>query len=165
VLSALFDNQGHPRAAVIGVPGLRKKIRKIFGKRLDAGFFDCVRSILEWRTAIEVTQTMAWEFRNGKEYYYRTRRTARGGFERIYFGCDEVAHLAAAEDALRQAQRESERAAWLDLTNRLQIVDQALQDLGKAVGLITTAALRQGGYYQHDRGEWRRRGYPRRCPG
>jgi hypothetical protein len=136
------------------------------GKGLDAGFFDCVRSNLKWRSAMEVNHTMGWDLRDGgRKYYYRTRRLSKFKFERIYVGCDEVAHLAAAEDALRQAQRESERAAWLDLTGRLQIVDQTVQDLGNAVGLITAAALQQRGYYRHDRGEYRRRGNHQRCPG
>jgi hypothetical protein len=65
--------------------------------------------------------------------------------------------LSAAEDAERQAQRQVEAEAWRQERAALDALDQQIDawwDMGTVLLKVT---LYTEGYYQHDRGEWRKR--------
>ena len=109
---------------------------------------------------------MGWERRKGGsgQYYTRSRRV-HGRVRREYFGCGDVAQLAAETDAtLREA-----RAARRQLRAERQREERTRHDemyaaiLGPldALDAMCRMAMRReleaAGYHQHDRGEWRKR--------
>jgi hypothetical protein len=53
---------------------------------------------------------MAWEQRGSQTYYYRSVRR-NGHVTKAYVGTGLLTALSAAEDAVRQAQRQAEAAA------------------------------------------------------
>jgi hypothetical protein len=102
---------------------------------------------------------MAWERRGrGRRYYTRSTRHA-GKVVREYVGRGAAGELAAAEDALRRAQRQAERAAWLEGLARLD-GPAGLAEFNRACELLTSAALLADDCYRHY-GTWRRRGRER----
>jgi len=101
---------------------------------------------------------MGWERRpRGGSYYTRSRKVG-GRVVREYVGGGLIGELAAAQDAEARAERETERAAWQAERERYAALDGALANLDAATDAATRAALAGAGYYQHHRGEWRRRG-------
>jgi hypothetical protein len=99
---------------------------------------------------------MSWEGRKGcRGRFYTRDRSINGVRVRQYVGTGPVAEKAAAEDLARRQQREARRA------------DRALYDgavdrhkeFGSQVAFLTQAALYSIGFYRHERGAWRRRGY------
>ena len=101
---------------------------------------------------------MGWERRPcGGPYYTRSRKVG-GRVVREYVGGGLIGEMAAAQDAEAQAKRETERAAWQAEQERYAALDGALTEFDTATDLVLRAALIGAGYYQHHRGEWRRRG-------
>jgi hypothetical protein len=98
-----------------------------------------------------------WEQRGAKRYYYRNLRR-RGAPRRQYVGRGDspTAELVAAADALRRVQRAIERRERHAEQARFQEADRPLQQLCAGTDVLTRAALVAAGYYQHDRGAWRR---------
>jgi len=97
---------------------------------------------------------MAWETRNGGGRYYTRSKRVGGRVVREYVGTGPAAELAAEADAARRAQREQERRAWNRAKKEIEASEDALERLREAVrGLLV-----DGGFYRHNRGEWRRRG-------
>jgi len=95
---------------------------------------------------------MAWEKRAGQYFYYRSRKK-QGRVVREYLGRGARAVKAAAEDTERQAVRNEERIerkAWEALDSQVATLDQLMT-------LLSQTLLVDGGWYRHNRGEWRRR--------
>lgn len=96
---------------------------------------------------------MGWQTRrNGKTYYYRSRRVD-GRVVSDYVGSGATAEHVAADTAQRRARRAADRA------QREQLA-AITRDLAEAKRLATTAvasALEAAGFHQHHRGEWRKR--------
>jgi hypothetical protein len=95
---------------------------------------------------------MAWESRQGKRYYYRSRRVGQR-IERDFLGNGSEAHLAAARIELRRWQRQARRAQQEAWAGAGQVLDQ----LSEGTDLLTRAALLAAGYHQHHHWKWRKR--------
>ena len=100
-----------------------------------------------------------WDVRGEHRYYYR-HRFIDGRTVRVYVGTGPEAEDAAAEDVRRRAERKARRQAERAEEARLRAADAPVTGLEEMVRLLTAAALTATGFYQHDRGEWRRRGTP-----
>ena len=97
---------------------------------------------------------MAWELRNGKRVYYRSRRKGKQ-VERDYFGEGDRARLAAAldDEKRRQERQESEtiaalRQQWLDgckPLDQLTAGTQALVHATLVAAAIKTRSRKGGG--------------------
>ena len=101
---------------------------------------------------------MAWEKRKrGTRYYTRTRRVS-GVYIREYVGCGVAGELAATLDAMEREQRaEAKRQRKAD-DEALRALDGMLAGLHDTCDVVAKGTLASAGYYQHDHGEWRRRG-------
>ncbi len=95
---------------------------------------------------------MGWEFRAGGGPYYIRRTKQNGQVVRTYFGKGLEAERAAAEDALKQAEKKARKAE----RKQLEALDMQGVELEKLVRLLVDAALVAQGYYQHHR-QWRKR--------
>ena len=106
---------------------------------------------------------MAWEVRrNGRRYYYRSRRV-HGRVVREYYGCGPVAEAIAAIDEARRAERQAERAVREAQRAADAELDAAAEELHELGALFAEAVMLAAGYHRHDRGSWRRRsGQPKR---
>ena len=104
----------------------------------------------------EKCSTMAWEQRGPQTYYYRSVRR-NGHVTKEYVGTGPLAALYAAEDAERQAQRQAEAEAWRQERAALDALDRQIDAWWDASTVLLKATLYIEGYYQHDRGEWRKR--------
>jgi hypothetical protein len=99
---------------------------------------------------------MAWERRGTHLYYYRgTRR--HGGVTKEYLGTGPCADLCAAEDAVWQAQRRAAAETWRQEQAVFKALDSQITTWWYAGTTAIKATLYAAGYYQHDRGEWRKR--------
>ena len=95
---------------------------------------------------------MGWEFRAGGGPYYVRRRKVNGQEVREYFGKGLEAEQAAAEDAMKQAEKKARKAEL----EQLKSLDMQGVELEKLVRLLMDAALVAQGYYQHHR-QWRKK--------
>ena len=100
---------------------------------------------------------MAWQKWNGIKRYYTRKRTVEGKVVVEYVGCGPKGQQAAAEDAQRRLEEKARSRAVHDEKARLKALEAPLLELSPMVDLMTHATLVAAGYYQHDRGEWRRR--------
>jgi hypothetical protein len=95
---------------------------------------------------------MAWERRGRQRFYYRSKKQ-NGRVVREYIGRGARATQAAAEDAARHAVRQQarlEQQTW-------EALDAQVASLDTLMTLLSHSALLDAGYYQHHRGEWRKR--------
>ena len=95
---------------------------------------------------------MAWEKRGRQHFYYRSRKD-KGRVVREYLGRGPRAIRAAAEDRARQAVRNEarrEKQAW-------EALDVHLTQLDTLITLLSHSTVVDAGFYQHHRGEWRKR--------
>ena len=99
---------------------------------------------------------MAWEQRGTHTYYYRSVRR-NGHVTKEYLGTGPLAALYAAEKAELQAQRQAEAEAWRQERAALDALDRQIDAWWNAGSVLLKATLYAEGYYQHDRGEWRKR--------
>jgi hypothetical protein len=108
------------------------------------------------RNGERVTQ-VPWEQRGNRRYYYRNLRR-QGKQRRQYVGTGDnpTVELMAAADALRRVQQAIERRERLAEQAHFHEAESPLQRLCAGTDLLTRAALVVAGYYQHDRGAWRR---------
>src|SRR3954453_3031151 len=87
-----------------------------------------------------------------------SRSVREGGrVRRVFFGKGPVAQMAALLDDERRCQRQARARAWRAEQPRWEAAaarQRALDDLGE---MLARAALLAAGFYQHDRGAWRRR--------
>ena len=95
---------------------------------------------------------MGWEYRAGGGPYYVRRRKVNRKDVRTYFGKGLNAERAAAEDALKQAEKNARKAEL----EQLKALDMQGVELEKLVRLLMNAALVAQGYYQYHR-QWRKR--------
>jgi hypothetical protein len=102
--------------------------------------------------------TMGWEARGcgGRLYYFRYQKV-NGRVTRQYIGTGAVAELAAAADALRQADRRAAMEARRAEVASWQAALAPLLELGHVADLLARAALLGAGYRQHARSSWRMR--------
>jgi hypothetical protein len=99
---------------------------------------------------------MAWAWRGNHRYYYRSVR-AGGQVTKEYVGTGPLAELCAAIDAEQRAEREAKRDAWRQERAKMDAIDSQLGAWWDASTMILKAVLYSEGFYQHDRGEWRKR--------
>ena len=104
-----------------------------------------------------------WDIRGNCRYYYRHKKI-RGQSIRLYVGTGPEAEKAAARDLHLWIEREYER--WLRKQEQavLDAAETPLLELCKSTDLICRATLVASGFYQHDRGEWRRNRGTRKPP-
>jgi hypothetical protein len=103
---------------------------------------------------------MAWEQRGSHTYYYRSVRR-NGRVTKEYLGTGPLAALSVAADAQRQAQRQAEAEAWRQEQAALDALDQQIDAWWDTGAVLLKAILYTEGFYQHDRGTWRKRANPR----
>lgn len=101
---------------------------------------------------------MAWEQRGPQTYYYRSVRRD-GRVTKDYLGTGPLAELYAAEEAERRAQRQAEAEAWHQEQAALDALDRQIDAWWDMGTVLLKATLYTEGYYQHDRGEWRKRAH------
>jgi hypothetical protein len=99
---------------------------------------------------------MAWEQRGAHTYYYRSVRT-NGQVTKVYVGTGLIAELAAAEDTERHAQRQADADVWRQARTDLETLDARVDAWWNAGAVLLKAILYTEGFYQHDRGIWRKR--------
>jgi hypothetical protein len=79
-----------------------------------------------------------------------------------YVGTGSLAELSAAEDAKRRIQRQVSAETWRQERAALEVLDRQFDTYWNAATELLKATLYAEGYYQHDRGEWRKRPPQRR---
>ena len=99
---------------------------------------------------------MAWDIRNGKRYYYRSRRRGHQ-VVREYVGTGSIAEREAALDARRRVNEQAQREARRAEQNLVKEAETPALELVRLSDLILRATLVGSGFHQHDRGPWRKR--------
>jgi hypothetical protein len=100
---------------------------------------------------------MTWETRQrGGKYYTRSRRI-EGRVVREYVGGGPAGEIAARMDTVDRAQREHQREEWLTEEHEYAELDRLIEQVDRAYRSMMKTALERAGYYQHNRGEWRKR--------
>jgi hypothetical protein len=100
---------------------------------------------------------MGWETRRSGGRYFTTTHRVAGRFVRRYWGGAVIGELAAALFAQRRLEREQQARREKVERERLREAVAPLQELCEATDLLTRASLLAAGFWQHARGEWRRR--------
>ena len=99
---------------------------------------------------------MAWARRGNRRYYYRSVRDG-SRVTKEYVGTGPVAEFCAAMDAEQQAERDAKRAIWHQQRADMDTLDELIKAWWDASTDLLKAVLYAKGYYQHDRGTWRKR--------
>ena len=102
---------------------------------------------------------MAWSWRGIRRYYYRNVRE-NGHVKTEYIGTGPLAELIAKEDAEQRAEREARRELWRQERGAMEAIDTQVGDWWDAATMLLKLQLYTEGYYQHDRGAWRKRRDP-----
>jgi hypothetical protein len=100
---------------------------------------------------------MGWERRRRGGLYYTRSRKVLGRVVRQYVGCGRLAQSAARADAKRRAQLKAQAEASRAERACLEAADTALNGLCDVSEAMARGSLILAGYYQHHRGEWRKR--------
>jgi hypothetical protein len=95
---------------------------------------------------------MAWE----RGYYYRVRKVG-GKVVREYFGKGVPAELASRMDDLERLRRRFDYLDRRDEKAEQAVLEAEVKALSEQAEQAARAALREAGYHQHKRGEWRKR--------
>lgn len=98
-----------------------------------------------------------WERRDRGDLYYTRSHRVAGRVVREYVGTGPLAELAAELDAEERWQREEQRQAWREECERMEALEEPVEELCEASEILARAALVAAGYHQHNRGEWRKR--------
>lgn len=98
---------------------------------------------------------MAWEDRNGRQYYYRKHRIGRYVFSE-YIGSGPVAELCAALDEAKRKEKEQEQKAWQKEKEDMMAIDRQLDNLIDTTRVLTRASLLLSGFYPH-KYQWRKK--------
>ena len=96
---------------------------------------------------------MAWD----KNRYYSRSVKVDGRIYREYIGGGETGRLAAQHDQERREKIRLRRDAARRVMADLKGIDETVTMLCRRADLAVRAAMHTAGYYQHHRGEWRRR--------
>ena len=107
----------------------------------------------EWGSQESVAQSMAWEDRNGKSYYYQKRREG----ERVvseYIGAGYVATLIAQLEQIEQQRKAEEREQWRRQQAEEAALDSEIAAYVRLVKALTAAVLLASGYHRPKR-QWR----------
>jgi hypothetical protein len=99
---------------------------------------------------------MSWE----KGRYYTRSRRVNGRIVREYLGCGPIAHAEAEIDRLELEFRRQRRFVLKCETRELHAVRQELAQWDRICKHFLEVELETQGYYQHKRGEWRKRRKP-----
>jgi len=94
------------------------------------------------------------EKRNGRVYYYKSRRDGEK-VRKVYVGAGDFAHLAAQLDEAERLKREEETTRWRKEKERLEASAAFVKELEGAAEILTRAQLLMAGFHKH-KGEWRR---------
>ena len=100
---------------------------------------------------------MAWEKRERGGLYYTRSRREGGRVVREYVGTGPDAEKAATLDDLQRRRREEEAATNREERERLDALEEPVEEFYEAVEVLVGAALLAAGYHKHERGEWRKR--------
>lgn len=100
---------------------------------------------------------MGWEHRKGKGHYYVRKCRVKRQVLSHYIGTGLLGELAAAEGARRRVEREAAAKALKAERDRVETATMPLTEFFRVSDLLIQAALIQAGFYQHNRGEWRKR--------
>jgi hypothetical protein len=100
---------------------------------------------------------MGWEKRERGTWYYTRSHRAGDRVVKEYIGTGPIAELAAAQDALKRHRREEEAKAWRAKRERLEALEEPVEELCEVADLLARATLWAAGYHQHRGGEWRKR--------
>jgi hypothetical protein len=95
------------------------------------------------------------EKRNGRVYYYKSRRDGEK-VRKVYLGAGDFAQLAAKLDEAERLSREEEAAYWEAERERFERSAAFLQELEEAAEILARAHLLASGFHQH-KGQWRRK--------
>src|SRR5437867_1259202 len=98
---------------------------------------------------------MAWQKRGSYYYYYRSTKH-RGKVTTDYLGSGPRALHTYEDDRQRQEAKTRERA----IRQRVDALNAETQALCQQMTTLTRAVYTTQGYYQHHRGEWRKRRTP-----
>jgi hypothetical protein len=99
---------------------------------------------------------MAWAWRGNRRYYYRSVRDG-SRVSKEYVGTGPVAEFCAALDAEERAERDATQATWRQQQADMDALDAQMAAWWDTSTALLKAALYTEGYYQHDRGTWRKR--------
>src|SRR5262249_26292254 len=80
-----------------------------------------------------------------------------GRVTKVYLGTGPLAAPYAAEDAERRTQRHTEAETWRQTQAVFDALDRQLDAWWEASAVLLKVTLYIEGYYQHDRGVWRKR--------
>ena len=97
---------------------------------------------------------MGLEKRNGRVYYYKSRRDGEK-VRKVYVGAGDFAHLAAQLDEAERLKREEETTRWKKEKERLEASAGFMKELEGAAEILTRAQLLVAGFHKH-KGEWRK---------
>ncbi len=100
---------------------------------------------------------MGWEKRaRGSKYYTRSRRVNRQ-VVREYVGKGPKAEEQAEEDQLTRMVMAKQRAIVQSRLKQLDALDATIGKFSKVLDSAVRVTLKEAGYHQHHRGEWRKR--------
>jgi hypothetical protein len=94
------------------------------------------------------------EERNGRVYYYKSRRDGEK-VRKVYVGAGDFAHVAAELDETKRLRRKEEVAYCEAERERLERSAAFLGELEEAAEVLVRAHLIAAGCHRH-KGEWRR---------
>ena len=97
---------------------------------------------------------MGLEKRNGRVYYYKSRRDGEK-VRKVYVGAGDFAQVAAKLDEAERLRRKEEAAYWKAEREHLERSAAFLQELTEAAEVLVRAHLLASGFHQH-KGQWRR---------
>ena len=96
---------------------------------------------------------MGWD----KGRYYTRSKKINGQVIREYFGSGPIGELEARSDARERKCRADELAAWKAKQDEMESLDEQIIELCDLCDKLARAALMASGFFQHNRGEWRKR--------
>ena len=99
---------------------------------------------------------MAWEERNGRRYYYHSRRIG-GEVIRDYYGNGRVAELMANLVDIRKMRESEQREAERAMREQANKEDDQLFELFDGIQALADAECIAAGYHKHNRSNWRKR--------
>ena len=98
---------------------------------------------------------MAWEDRNGSQYYYRKRRVG-GRVVSEYVGAGYAGELAESFDAEDRQEAEYKRREMRKQKQQAAALDRQEDEVEKLTRAFTRACLLLAGYHTH-KGQWRKK--------